>query len=556
MDIARLGLAVDSSQVEKGTVTLHQLTGAAGQASAAAHKLAGATNVEAAGHKAAAAAAQVHNAALMAQNTVIRSSMQQRTMMIYQLNDVAVSLASGMNPAMVAMQQGSQILQGGLMPALRTLMDLGKGLVVTFWPVAAALGAVTLVLKAMTDEINSVSGASVSMGDTALAVFQSMADGVNSLLAPVFSWLAGVWDWVGPRLLEGVASTVNGIIGGFEIAYKDIVTIWTMLPAALGDVVYQAADSTVNGVIYMIREVQVAINDFITDMNGQLASMNSPVRIPVMGLMDYANVENPFAGAAGGYEDALAQNRKDVAGKDYFGGWMSDIGERAQAIALARKETEDLGSAAAAANDNFGKLVDQGLGDLVHWTESFGEAAKSAFSNLGTGIVEAFRKGGDVAGNVLEMLMDKVGQFGETLLNNGLNGLLNAGLGALGGMFGGGQWGVAGGFSGFSGIFGIPGMATGGTVGREGLSWVGEQGPELLRLPTGAQIIPNAPSMAMAANSNASIGDLIINNVINVPAGTSPETAPAIAREVTKELRRQLPDAIQSYNRNPLRRAS
>jgi phage-related tail protein len=98
-------------------------------------------------------------------------------------------------------------------------------------------------------------------------------------------------------------------------------------------------------------------------------------------------------------------------------------------------------------------------------------------------------------------------------------------------------------------------MATGGTVGKAGLSWVGEQGPELLRLPAGAQVIPNGPSMAMAANSN-SMSDLIINNVINVPAGTSPETAPAIAREVTKELRRQLPDAIQSYNRNPLRRAS
>ncbi|WP_240233621.1 phage tail length tape measure family protein [Devosia lacusdianchii] len=551
VDVARLGLAVDSSQVEKGTVTLHQLTGAAGQASAAAQRLAGATNVEAAGHRAAAAAAQVHNAALMAQNTVIRSSMQQRTMMIYQLNDVAVSLASGMNPAMVAMQQGSQILQGGFAPALKTISDLTVGLVTKFWPLAVVIGVVSAALQAMTDEINAVDGANVSMLDTALAVFQSMADGIRTLLGPAFDWLGGIWSWLSPMLLSGLEITVNAIIGGFHLGFKNIISIWSMLPAAMGDVMITTANVIVKGVEWSINKAAEFLNGFINKYNEGLAAMGQRT-LPTFGGVEFGGLANPYAGSLGGFADAATRNQQEVAGTNYFGNWMSDIGQRAQAIAAARKETEELGGAAAAANDNFGKLVDQGLGGLVHWTESFGEAAKSAFSNLGTGIVDAFQKGGDIASNVLDMLMDKVGQFGETLLNNGLNGLLNAGLGALGGMFGGGTWGVAGGFSGFSGIFGIPGMASGGTVGRAGLSWVGEKGPELLRLPTGAQVIPNGPSTAMAANQNG--GDLIINNVINVPGGTSPETAPAIAREVTKELRRQLPDAIERHNRNPLRR--
>lgn len=36
----------------------------------------------------------------------------------------------------------------------------------------------------------------------------------------------------------------------------------------------------------------------------------------------------------------------------------------------------------------------------------------------------------------------------------------------------------------------VPGQATGGETTRSGLSWVGERGPELLNLPTGAQVIP------------------------------------------------------------------
>jgi len=36
----------------------------------------------------------------------------------------------------------------------------------------------------------------------------------------------------------------------------------------------------------------------------------------------------------------------------------------------------------------------------------------------------------------------------------------------------------------------IPGQAEGGITARGGLSWVGEKGPELLNLPTGAQVIP------------------------------------------------------------------
>jgi tape measure domain-containing protein len=42
------------------------------------------------------------------------------------------------------------------------------------------------------------------------------------------------------------------------------------------------------------------------------------------------------------------------------------------------------------------------------------------------------------------------------------------------------------------GVFGIPGLAGGGLVSRGGLSWVGERGPELLNLPSGASVTPSS----------------------------------------------------------------
>ena len=551
MTVATLGLAVNSGQVTQATPELQKLTAAAGQAEAAATRLAGATNVEAAAQGKATAASRMHTAALQAEAAAMRMSSQVRTNMIFQLNDVAVSLASGMNPALVAMQQGSQILQFGLGPALKSIGDLAVGIGTKFAPLLAVVGGLSILLKGLTDEINAVSGANVSMGDVALAVFQSMADGIQSTLGPAYDWLVTEFNNAVLQISADTAREINFIIGAFAGSVEAIKATWSVLPDALGFVIYDAAQKTVNGVIYMVREVQVHLNDVLTDVNSLMAKAGM-APLSLMNLSAYVPTENPYAGA-GSAVGAAGDAFNSAMGKDYVGDWMQDIGSRAQDIARARKEAEDLGKAASAANDNFGKLVDQGLGDLTHWTESFGKAAQSAFSNLGSGIVDAFKKGGDIASNVLNMLMDKVGQFGETLLNNGLNGLLNAGLGALGGMFGGGTWGVAGGFSGFSGIFGIPGMATGGTVGREGLSWVGEQGPELLRLPAGAQVIPNGPSLA--ANQNGA-PQFNITNYMQVMPGAAEEDGAAFARGVTRELRKQLPDAIQSYNRNPLRRAS
>lgn len=557
VDVARLGLAVDSSQVEKGTVSLHQLTGAAGQASAAARQLAGASQVEAVGQKAATVAVQAHNAALMAQNTVMRSSMQQRTMMIYQLNDVAVSLASGMNPAMVAMQQGSQILQGGLMPAIRTLVDLGKSLAVTFWPVAAVIGAVAAAVAGLTYEFNKTAEVQVGFFDVALAGWQLLAEGIGSALSPVFGWIVDrfqqLWDFLAPIL----KNTGNAIIGAFVGAYEAIKAVWGLLPSAFGDLVYTAAQNAINGIIYLIREAQVQMNDFLTDLDGLMVKLNSPVRFGTMQLMGYADLQNPYAGAAGRAMDA-ASSAYAGAQKDYLGMAGDVWSRRAQEIAAARGEMDALGGSTKAANDNAKQLATDGLAKV-------GEFGKSVLSTLSSGFADMFKGLLKGTTSVTDALGQLLGKLGDLFIDQAFNMLFGGLSGGLGGG-GGGLFGWLGGLFGFAngGVFSgghVQPFARGGIVNgptlfpmANGAGLMGEAGPEaIMPLRRG----PDGRLGVSAANSNqASGGDIYISNQINVPPGTSADVAPAIAREVTKELRKQLPDAIERHNRNPLRRAS
>jgi len=82
----------------------------------------------------------------------------------------------------------------------------------------------------------------------------------------------------------------------------------------------------------------------------------------------------------------------------------------------------------------------------------------------------------------------------------------------------------------FSGFM-TPGMATGGTVLSSGMVMVGEEGPELLSLPTGASVTPNIP----ARLNDFGMGGTSI--VVNVQAGlvSSPDQ---VGQQIIEAIRR------------------
>lgn len=173
--------------------------------------------------------------------------------------------------------------------------------------------------------------------------------------------------------------------------------------------------------------------------------------------------------------------------------------------------------------------------------DSFREAEMSGnqlASTLSSGLANMFSSVVDGSKSAVEAIGDLLKSLGQMLIHKGFEMLIGGffgsggGLGNLfGGLFGGGG-GLQLGFQ-----KGIPGFANGTNFAPGGLALVGERGPELVNLPRGSQVTPNE---MLGGGPN-----------ITIEITGSKQDAAEIAREV----RKVLPDAIQSYNRNPLRRS-
>ena len=80
----------------------------------------------------------------------------------------------------------------------------------------------------------------------------------------------------------------------------------------------------------------------------------------------------------------------------------------------------------------------------------------------------------------------------------------------------------------------IPGFASGGTIGHNGLSLVGEQGPELVRLPVGSRVFSNAESKRMVG------GTTNITVQVTGRVGASDMEIRDIAQKVSREIGLQM----------------
>src|SRR5690606_10373630 len=87
-----------------------------------------------------------------------------------------------------------------------------------------------------------------------------------------------------------------------------------------------------------------------------------------------------------------------------------------------------------------------------------GDMGQSVASTLATGFKDIFKSVVTGSGNAKDAVSGLLGRLGDLFLDNAFNML-------VGGLFGGGQWGVMGGFSGFKGMFGLPSFDGGGYTG-------------------------------------------------------------------------------------------
>jgi regulator of replication initiation timing len=440
--------------------------------------------------------------------------------------------------------------------------------------------------------------------------------GFVALVAAAVIWRDDLTKMLGVDIVGAAQDGVNWIVGAFVGAYNAVTGVWGLLPAAFADIFTMAMNGAIDIVQNGINGIIGPINGLLSAVQLPAigpADLSEFKGRPTGAAADAGNViSSSFAdaqgvdylgkgielvqGAASGAADALrglaagmdvdakaakaaakeadrqAKAYRDltrdaeqfIAGQELAAqslGMTEEATNRLRYeqdmlnkaandnIDLTPKQTAELGALAtamAAAEEQTHRLTEiydtgkQILSSFFGDLRSGIEDGKSLWESLGTAATNALDS---IADRALSMAADGIFDM-----------IFGAIMGAVGGSGGGGH--SLGG--GLGGLLGIGHNANGTDNWRGGMSWVGERGPELVNLPRGAQVFDASRSARMAANQNQSSGpgDLNIYNTINVPAGTNPETAPAIAREVAKELRKQIPDAIERHNRNPLRRAS
>jgi hypothetical protein len=492
----------------------------------------------------------------------------------FQLNDVAVSLASGMSPMMVAMQQGSQISQlyagqGGVAMAFKQtgLMAQGAAMgilrMAAAHPVAAAAAVgLGLGLSSIVGDLQAAGHEAIGFGDVIVAAMQVAASGVYQFFRPAidtiapavsagFSAAVQVVKFAGNTIIQTAVGIGTGVVGAFAAAKDGIIAAWRVIPGALGDLMYSGANLVIGGVEQMINGVTSRVDVFIAKVNSALAMLpewaTQGAAIGTIGEVSLPRVNNPFAGQSSGsatsvrdaFTSRLSQADSDMASalsRDYLGDFGDAIKAKAIANSLAEVEAAAGGAgraikkAATDAKDPWDGLRTQSdaAREAMEKMKAQQEAMATASKQLGTdlggvfkGLVEGTTDWKDAALSAFKAVM----QFANA------QNLAGGGRG----LFGGGFFQLL-----IGGLIGIPGFANGTGAAPGGLALVGERGPELVNLPRGSQVIPN--HKMNAANGNT------VNMPITINAPGADAAALARVEREVQQLGRSIPKMIDSRN--------
>ncbi|MGR4892287.1 phage tail length tape measure family protein [Sphingopyxis sp. LARHCG72] len=347
----RLGATFDRT-TEQGLQTARAIS----QVGDAADASAGAMNREAVAAQASVPALRNHG---MAVNTIAdnsRKAAMQQKMLLFQLNDIGVSLAGGMNPLMVLVQQGSQIAQiygdgeGGVGGALRDTGAMLGNFVKRFPLVTAATVGSAAAIGGMTYEINQLGKETVNYGDVALATWQVIADGLASFLKPaidaVAPWFQSAWEMV----VAGAKWTGNLIINSFRAAFEDIKFVWANFPDIIGAAVTGAVNLVIDGINFMVQASIAGVNKLIKGINSAVAAVGGEKAleffgfsgaIPEMSAPTIGRVANPAAGRLSKAAEGRNKRVAEIMASDPLGEFFGAVSEQAQKNARKRKAKDD-----------------------------------------------------------------------------------------------------------------------------------------------------------------------------------------------------------------------
>lgn len=271
--------------------------------------------------------------------------------MFYQVNDIGVSLAGGMNPFLVLAQQGTQVAQiygfgnGGVSGVFKDLGSMIRSVVTRFPLVTAAVVATGAAVAGMTYEINQTTDVAVGLGDTFLAVFQVIGRGIAKWIKPATDKIAEWFDAAWTKVVDGVKWTGNAIIKGVQLMIADI----SFGVATIPDLFLSAFNLAVSHVLTKMHDMVWYVAQAVNGIAGQLNevfgtefstnAMSGVIQTLSDSSGDYMRAANAAKDRLSTARDGYGARQDEIMNSDPMGDFYEAV--RKQAIENARNREEE-----------------------------------------------------------------------------------------------------------------------------------------------------------------------------------------------------------------------
>jgi len=283
-----------------------------------------------------------------------------------QFQDIGVTAAMGMNPLLIALQQGTQLsmaMGGGvrsLVAALATVFSpvalltiavvalIAAGIQMVEWASLAqwGLNALAGILPQVATGIALVGTAiTIAFAPAILTAFWNLfilvAAGIVGSVGAIIAAVGAIplaigliiadlyifrdeWTQVlGVDLIGAAKTGVNYIIGAFVGAYNDIVFLWQQFPAIIGGAAIGAANMAIKAVNAIIAASVAGLNSLIQAVN-KIGAVGESLGIGgfAIGEVEAPQFDTIANDAAASLEGAVKNRNaalKEALAKDYLG---------------------------------------------------------------------------------------------------------------------------------------------------------------------------------------------------------------------------------------------
>lgn len=381
-DLATLGLRIQSHEVAVAADRMDDATASAGRLETAEDRLATAA-------RRAGGATEIMNAAVVRQVAMLNATRAGMGLTAAeglnlgrQFADIGVTAAMGMNPLMIALQQGPQLLDIFQQAATRTgqttsavARQMAAAWATALWPilpVIAAIGAAAggmaagfaLATRDMSRDIGDLRNGlnltedqlkrlkesgeqtTLTMGDYFRALGTTIKEMLQETFGPQLDWVrdkvGAALDWMTRAWATWIRIVLTGVVGAFNA----IRGVWSDLPAVMADVTLTAANAVIRATEKMINGAIGLINGMLGGLR-QLSTGNAAFSIfnalPNLKAVDFDPIANRWEGSAaragrnmvGAYQDAW----RDV------GAWQADFMDALESNARASGQARVRGAA-------------------------------------------------------------------------------------------------------------------------------------------------------------------------------------------------------------------